>query len=149
MVRAIVLAFLAGALASPAVAQSSEDLAVCKSDEGTHPPSVVIDACTRAIASNSLSNSDLGVAYVNRGNALDDSGDQQGALADYSRALALNSSDAFIYLNRGVLYQNSGHPTEALSDFNESLRLLPDHPRLFDSSLITRKPIYIAARPII
>ena len=37
----------------------------------------------------------------NRGNAKDDLGDKKGAIADYSKAIAIDPQYAYAYYNRG------------------------------------------------
>ena len=63
-------------------------------------------------------------AYNNRGNAKDDLGDYQGAIADYSKAIQIDPQDASAYNNRGVT-KGIGFNDEkgACSDFKKAASL--------------------------
>ena len=62
-------------------------------------------------------NPNFAEAYTHRGNARDDLGDSQGALADYDRALQINPNFAAAYLNRGVTRYRLGETQSALADY--------------------------------
>jgi tetratricopeptide (TPR) repeat protein len=65
-------------------------------------------------------------AYVDRSNALIQSGDNSGALQAANRAIALNANNALAYNNRGVAYQNLGQYASAISDFSQALSIDPN-----------------------
>jgi len=138
MFRPIACATLIAATVAPlessvAAAQTgNDDYVYCNSyGDSTHAAKQVISACDRAIASQSLSTAQLEAAFIDRGNAYDDSGNHEAALADYNEALRLNPDDAFVYLNRGVTYQNTGRSELAIADFTKSISLLPNHQSTF------------------
>jgi lipoprotein NlpI len=65
-----------------------------------------------------------GVAYANReGNA-----NLALAIADYSRALALNPAHAEVFSDRGVAHFYLGNYAQARLDFNSALELKPRYP---------------------
>ena len=48
-----------------------------------------------------MNSQDAADAYFNSGNAKSDSGDYQGAIADYDKAIEINPQNAAYYYNRG------------------------------------------------
>jgi tetratricopeptide (TPR) repeat protein len=52
-------------------------------------------------------------------------GDNDGAIADFSRALELNSSLIGAYLGRGAAYCNMSNFDGAVNDYNEAIKLKP------------------------
>jgi hypothetical protein len=71
------------------------------------------------------------VAYDSLGYARQTDGDLDGALADYDRALSINSRFPNIYLNRGSARQAKGDWDGALADYDEALRLSPNYADAF------------------
>jgi tetratricopeptide (TPR) repeat protein len=53
-------------------------------------------------------------------------GDLQGAVKDYSAAIAQDPKDANSYVNRGIAYNELGQNQQAIADYNKSLALKPD-----------------------
>ena len=73
-------------------------------------------------AKNPLSADD----YFNSGNAKAASGDWEGAIADYTRAIELKPSFPDAYYNRGNAKQVKGDVGAALADFSKAIELKPD-----------------------
>lgn len=65
------------------------------------------------------------IAYNNRALAKLQKGDPDGAFADFSLALKLDTSYTEAYVNRGLINYNNGKYDEALNDYNKSLKLNP------------------------
>jgi tetratricopeptide (TPR) repeat protein len=65
-------------------------------------------------------------AYYNRGNAKQAKDDLYGALADYSKAIELNSTYAKAYGNRGIVRIKKGNMDGALADFTKAIDLNPN-----------------------
>ncbi|MDR2095351.1 MAG: tetratricopeptide repeat protein [Treponema sp.] len=63
-------------------------------------------------------------AYISRGNALQEKGDINGAIADYNEAIRLNPNDARFYSNRGLAYLFKSDE-RAVTDFETALKLDP------------------------
>jgi tetratricopeptide (TPR) repeat protein/S1-C subfamily serine protease len=64
-------------------------------------------------------------AYNNRGNAKSDLGNKQEAIADYSRAIALNPNHINAYNNRGNAKSDLGNKQEAIADYNRVIAFNP------------------------
>ena len=70
---------------------------------------------------------DLPEAYVGRGNIYFLAGKLDRAIEDYSRALDLNISRAYIaHLNRGMAYEKLGRYDVAEADYRQALAAQPD-----------------------
>ena len=65
--------------------------------------------------------------YNNRGLDRQNRGDLDGAIADYTRALQLESNDASIYFGRGAARQKKNDLEGALADYNKAIELDPSH----------------------
>lgn len=63
-----------------------------------------------------------------RGIAKADTGDREGALRDFTRAIGLDSKRAYYYYNRGLLRQGQGYLHDAEADYAQALRIDPGHP---------------------
>ncbi len=105
-----------------ALAASKQDWDEC-TQQKDHPLS--IRACSRILSEPGLSARDRSTALVNRGNAYDDSGEPERALADYNSAIAADRQNVDAYFNRGITYRRKKEYERAIADFNEALRLDP------------------------
>lgn len=92
-----------------------------------------IKALNRSIAFNSL----LSGAYVKRGYCYEQLDEPEKALADYDRAITMNSSDWAAYNNRASLIA-SKNPEQALTDASRAVELCQDCPQAYE----TRAQIY-------
>jgi tetratricopeptide (TPR) repeat protein len=77
-------------------------------------------------------------AYLKRGKIYISLGDQQKAIADFTRVIELKPAYAEAYLQRGIAHSESGKYENALRDLNKALDL---NPRLEDA-YIQRGHIY-------
>jgi len=74
------------------------------------------------------------VAYLNRGVFLrEQSGDLQGALADFSAAIRYDPNNANNYYNRALLREQLQDASGAMEDYNAVIRLQPDHARAYNN----------------
>ena len=62
-------------------------------------------------------------SFVNRGNVRSEIGDIDGALEDYSQAIALNVADPYVFHNRAELLEGKSMYREAADDFERYLNL--------------------------
>lgn len=53
-------------------------------------------------------------------------GDLQGAVKDYSAAIAQDPKDADSYVNRGIAYNELGQNQQAIADYTKALEIKPD-----------------------
>ncbi len=64
--------------------------------------------------------------YSNRAYSYLNTGELDKAIADYSKAIELDSSYALAYYNRGIAYYNTGQSDLAIADFNKAIQLSDD-----------------------
>ena len=70
--------------------------------------------------------------YNNRGLAKEGKGDQDGAIADYSRAIELDPKFAAgAYSNRGLAKEAKGDHDGAIADYSRAIELDPKQPRVY------------------
>jgi tetratricopeptide (TPR) repeat protein/predicted aspartyl protease len=82
--------------------------------------------------------------FARRGAASVSRGDLNGAVDDFSRAIAMEPKVAAFWFDRGAAYAAGGMTDQALSDFDSGLDLRPDEP----SALLARAALDIdAGRP--
>ena len=86
--------------ATSAVAQTYE--ALFKTCYASDIPDRVIASCSALIGRRLAEGQDLATAFKNRGNAYDDKGDHDRAIADFGAALAINAQDADAFNSRGT-----------------------------------------------
>ncbi|MDF5758752.1 tetratricopeptide repeat protein [Spongiactinospora sp. TRM90649] len=79
---------------------------------------------------------ELGAAWANRAIARFESGDPEGAVADLTRALALERS-AELHYNRALALRALGREDEALDDLHLALDLDPDDPEIHAALAVT------------
>jgi tetratricopeptide (TPR) repeat protein len=100
--------------------------------------------------SNALSkDGSFAEAYVSRGRAYSELGDQQRAIADYTKAMSVKPKfaedpDRYVepLLGRGAVYIKLGNYQAALNDFNLAIKRNPD----FYDAYLGRATIYIYIR---
>jgi len=97
-------------------------------------PSPEIDALTDEITSNP----GYAPAYINRGAARYRIGDYQGALEDFTKAIALAPDSAIAYNNRGLARVKSGDYLGAIGDFTKAIELDPRVAAVFFNRGIAR-----------
>lgn len=113
-------------LPAHAFADAIED---CNSDK----PETVISGCTTLIDAGKTGKDALTVAYFNRGNAYDDSGDHDAAIADYTTALKIKNDYSDAYFNRGFAYEAKGDYDNAIADYTRVIALAPDYAKAYYS----------------
>jgi len=86
-----------------------------------------ISGCTQIIERGKReSKSTRAIAYTNRGGAYYVKGEVDRAIADYTKAIALDPNDATAYNNRGLAYGRKGEYDRAVADYAKALALDPN-----------------------
>jgi len=78
-------------------------------------------------------------AYVGRGVARGNLGDDSGALADYNKAIEIKPDYAEAYNNRGVARRNLGDYSGALADYNKAIEIKPDYADAYYNRGVARR----------
>lgn len=83
---------------------------------------------TAAPASQSAQGEDLDAAgYARRGSASASRRDYEHAIADLTRAIELDPTQAGFFYERGTAYGSAGETDRALEDFGQAIKLKPDN----------------------
>lgn len=69
--------------------------------------------------------------FNNRGLAYFHMHQNEEALHDFDRAVAINSKDPNIFYNRANVYLNMNHFERAREEFDTAIRLQPSNPKFF------------------
>jgi len=75
------------------------------------------------------------LAYYERGNAQLDQRDNAAAVADYTKALDLDPTNARAFNNRALAYAALGQPDQALADYAAAIRIDPTYTRAYQNRL--------------
>jgi len=126
----ILLSILSGALCTAAAeaprAQGYEAFyRKCYEDAASEQ---VIISCTAVISRGLVDRNDLATAYKNRGDAYNDKGEYEQALADYARAIETNPQDAEAFNGRGTTHIAQERYRLAVDDFDQAIRINPSSP---------------------
>jgi tetratricopeptide (TPR) repeat protein len=84
-----------------------------------------ITSCTFLIERADVGKSNTAKVYVARGTVLDGAGKHDEAIADFTRAIALDPHDQIAYSNRATVYMASGRFELAIVDLTEVIRAEP------------------------
>ncbi|MGE0530650.1 MAG: tetratricopeptide repeat protein [Hyphomonadaceae bacterium] len=120
---AMVLAVCLGGCLPPVNAEIAE-LAWERCD-GPGDSATRLSECSSVINFEGTSPERRAAALIVRGSIRSNDGDYPRALADFGRALRIDSNNAQVYFERGVLYQARGIYENAARDFDQALALEP------------------------
>ncbi|MBG0743512.1 MAG: serine protease, partial [Cylindrospermopsis raciborskii KL1] len=67
------------------------------------------------------------IAYLEKGRERRNSGDNKGAIDDFTQALKLDPNNAITYYDRGAARYNLGDNKGAIDDYNQALKLDPNY----------------------
>ena len=104
--------------------ENNENTMRCK--QGTSPD-LIINGCTAVIQSGRETTRNLANAFIDRGAAYEDKGDDDRAMQDFDAAIRLDPNLALAYSNRGTFYRNRGDNDRAVQDYDQAIRLNPDY----------------------
>ena len=105
---------------SPALTSFDKDQKLCNGTDTE--PDQGIAACTRQIESGRWEGHDLAISYYNRGIFWYDKGDNDKALADYGKAIALNPEYSNAFNNRGLVWSAKDDLDRAIADYDQAIR---------------------------
>ncbi|MCC3588562.1 tetratricopeptide repeat protein [Microcoleus sp. PH2017_30_WIL_O_A] len=74
-----------------------------------------------------------------RGVAKAQQGDKTGAIADYTQAIALNSSDAETFYKRANARYDMGATEQAIADYTQALKVNPSHTKAIYNRALARR----------
>jgi tetratricopeptide (TPR) repeat protein len=124
MKRAFALLLVAAGLAAcaPAAANLAQQIAAC---EQSDLPEQQISACTTVITDAGADARQRAMALVRRGMVRAAYGEHARAVADFGRALRIDSALADAYVERGRVHQQRGVMESALRDYDAALAIDP------------------------
>jgi tetratricopeptide (TPR) repeat protein len=126
-----------GGLSAASLARTHRNIGIAY--RRARQPDKAIAAFNRAIA---LRPDDVVDDYLNRGNAHDDAGRFEQALADYALALRLRPGYGDVYYNRGIAYERRKQYEKAKAEFiaayEHGLRTRLLHDRFVAHGLVER-----------
>ena len=106
----------------PVRAMQASDPRVCDNPDGD--PDAAIDACSRIIARGQIKGGySLPVAYVHRGQAMQDKADFPHAVEDFSAAIDLKPTMPGYFVMRGTAREKQGDVAAAEGDFRQAAKL--------------------------
>ena len=90
----------------------------------------VVASISARAAPSSLGSTSVGKnasAYNDSGSDKYDKGDLDGAIADYTHAIALDPKLAKAYYNRGLARYDKGDLSSAIADYDQAIKLNPGY----------------------
>jgi tetratricopeptide (TPR) repeat protein len=107
-------------------------------DPGPPPTPTPLLAAYNAAIATAEAGGDIkaqAAAYYERGNVQLDQGDNAAAIADYTKALTLDSTNARAFNNRALAYVALGQADQALADYAEAIKVDPSYVRAYQNRL--------------
>ena len=98
-------------------------------DECTHPrdSDASVVACTKILQAADETPSNRAIAFYARAGAYKTKGDNDQAIADYTKAIEANSHYADAYAGRGIVYQIKGNNDNAIADYSKAIEINPQY----------------------
>ena len=84
-----------------------------------------IAACTKILQGADETTSNRAIALYARAGAYKTKGDNDRAVADYTKAIEANSHYADAYAGRGIVYQIIGNNDDAIADYSKAIEIDP------------------------
>lgn len=106
---------------------------LCNNQDGNAPSEQAIAACTAFIEESQYMPSNTAVPLYLRGNWRFDTGDYDGAMADFDAAIALNPEYGVAYWGRADVYEKRGDFARAAAESRTAVRLDPDNPDVLNA----------------
>jgi tetratricopeptide (TPR) repeat protein len=108
----------------PAAADYAADRDLCHTFDADKTAQKIA-ACTRVIKTGRLSGRNLAIAYQDRAEGYRLSKEYDLALADFERAIKIDSQIAYPYLNRAEVWRLKGSYDQVIADATQAIRLDP------------------------
>jgi lipoprotein NlpI len=125
---AAALLLLLSVCSAPSHAQTGASASLDKCIMGVDGnPDEVVQACTAAIGSGLLSETNRRAALNDRGIAYRNKNDLDSAIMDFNSALEINPNDDKVLNNRGAAYMYKGDNDRAIKDYDRAIMLNPDY----------------------
>ncbi len=105
---------------------SSNNMSICI-NEVNGDVDAAISACTAALQSEVLSETNRRSALNNRGIAYRSKGDYDHAIQDFNQAIQLNPNDDKVLNNLGAAYMMQGDHDHAIQNYDKAIQLNPDY----------------------
>ena len=118
------VAFAGTIAAGPAAADFASDRDLCHTFDADKTVQKIA-ACTRVISTGRLSGRNLAIAYQDRAEGYRLSKEYDRALADFERAIKIDSQIAYPYLNRAEVWRLKGEYDQVIADATQAIRLDP------------------------
>jgi tetratricopeptide (TPR) repeat protein len=122
-VAVLVAVAFTGAVA-PAVADYASDRDLCHTFDSSLAAQK-ITACTRVISSGRLSGRNLAIVYQQRAEGHRVLKEYDRALADFERAIKIDSQLAYTFLNRAEVWRLKGDYNQVIADATQAIRIDP------------------------
>jgi len=84
-----------------------------------------IAACTQIIQASEETTTNRAIAYYVRAGAYKTKGDNDHAVADYTKAIEANAHYADAYAGRGIVHQIKGDNEDAIADYTKAIEIDP------------------------
>jgi lipoprotein NlpI len=120
-----VMSATAASHASPAAAQTQQQIDWCNNNDNAFSVDQRIGGCTALVESAEASVQNRAAGYSNRCWAYSDKGDPDRAIADCNQAIRLDPKLANAYLNRGKAYSDKHDFDRAIADYDRAIELDP------------------------
>ena len=121
MAATVLLTLACGLIPIVGSTQSRAD-AVSDCMQASKDPDRGIRGCTAVIKRKPEA-----AAYYNRGNAYKLKGELDLAIADYTKAIALDPEDVSAHYNRAITYNDKGDYDRAIADYTKVIELYPEY----------------------
>lgn len=116
---------VAAGAASPAGAQTQQQIDQCVNKGNAFSPDLRIHGCTALIQSGRASGKVLAAVFSNRGAVYYGKKDYNRAIADFSEAIRIDPDFTNAFHNRGLAYYDKNDYDHAIADYSEVIRLNP------------------------
>lgn len=103
-------------------AASADDRGDC----GDSNPDLAISGCSGIIDAGTETKENIAVAYRLRGIAYGKKGDDERAIKDFDKIIALYPKNANSYFKRALAYEQAGNTKLAAADYRKVLSFRPD-----------------------